>query len=263
MNIEYKNKKLSLVGTGIKTLSHLTKEAEAHIKQADIVLSLVNEPVMMEWIEKYSKKNINLDKIYFNSKERKDSYSNITEFILKALNEYDFVCTVFYGHPTVFASPGVEAIKKADDLGVETFILPGISAEDCMFADLKINPGDCGCFSVEAMDLILYNRNFDKNSHLIIWQVAMIGNIGHSKGVNKEAVKILNEHLLDIYPKNHSVYLYEASIYPGMRCRTLKVELVNLSLQEFTTITSLYIPPLDKSLIQPEILKRIKDCSTN
>jgi len=260
MSIAYKNKQLSLVGTGIKTLSHLTKEAEAHIKQADIVLSLVNEPVMMEWIGKYSKKNINLDKIYFDSKERKDSYTNITEYILKILKDYSFVCVVFYGHPTVFASPGLDAINKAGALGVNTFILPAMSAEDCMFADLKINPGDCGCFSVEATDLVLHDRAFDRNSHLIIWQVAMIGNFGHLKKVNQKAINFLKHQLLDRYPEGHEIYLYEASIYPGMSSRILKVILADLDKQKFTTITSLYIPPLGKSTPKLKVLEIFKEC---
>jgi len=259
--LNYSQKRLSLVGTGIKTISHLTKESEAHIKQADIVLSLVNEPVMMEWIEKYSKKNINLDKVYFGHQKRREAYSEITDYIINKLSEHDFICIVFYGHPTVFSSPGLDAIKRAEKLGVNTSVLSAISAEDCLFSDLKINPGDCGCFSVEATDLILFNRRFDSNSHLIIWQVGMIGNYGHEKPVNTELVDILRDHLLLFYPENHPVYLYEASLYPGMESNITKADVGQLSEQKYTTITSLYIPPLDKGVVDNAVLKRIKDAS--
>ena len=260
MSIDYSKKTLSLVGTGIKTLSHLTKEAEAHIKQSDIVLSLVNEPVMMEWINKYSKKNISLDAVYFGSDKRSQAYEEITKFIINTLDDYEFVCVLFYGHPTVFASPGINAIKMADGLGVNTVVLPAMSAEDCMFADLKINPGDCGCFSVEATDLILRNRVFDVNSHLIVWQVAMIGNVEHSKAVNLKALSILKNYLLKKYPKDHVIYSYEASIYPGMKCNSSGFCLAELENQKYTTITSLYIPPLDKSRINQDVLKQIENC---
>lgn len=258
MGYNYKEKVLSLVGTGIKTLSHLTKESEAHIKQADLVIFLVNEPVMVEWIVKNSKKYNNLHDLYFASKDRDASYKEISKFILEQLKYYNFICIVFYGHPTVFATPGLNAIKQAELLGVRTFVLPAMSSQDCMFADLKINPGDCGCYSVEAMDLIFKSRRFDTGSHLLIWQPAIIGNYGHFKDVHNDAVCILKDYLLQYYPSDHFVYLYEASIYPGMDCNVVKFKLINLEKQELTTIMTLYIPPLIKKTSSNKFADKLK-----
>ena len=155
-----KNASLVVVGTGIKFLSHLTVEAKAYIQQSDIVLFLVNEPAMKEWILKNSKQAESLDFLYFKYSLRKECYQAIAEYILEALRKIQHVCVVFYGHPSVFVDPGIEAVKIALNEGFYSKILPGISAADCLYADLLIDPGTRGCHSFEATRLILipFNR---------------------------------------------------------------------------------------------------------
>jgi uncharacterized protein YabN with tetrapyrrole methylase and pyrophosphatase domain len=251
------NKQLSLVGCGIKIIAHLTKEAESHIKKAEMVLFLVNEPVMEEWINVHAKNTQNLAGLYFSQTNRSDSYRLITQEILLALECYEFVCVVFYGHPTVFALPGLDAIKQARNVGVQTKILPAISAEDCLFADLEIDPGDCGCYSVEATDLLVYQRSPIVSSHCIIWQIGMLGNLGHETILKIEAVKFFVEYLLDFYSDSHFVFLYEASFYPGIDCSIKKVMLGDLVGQSLSKIATLYIPPEQKNIADPLVLKKL------
>lgn len=235
----------------------MTKEAEAHIKKAELVLFLVNEPVMEEWIIVHAKNAQNLATIYFSQSNRADAYRLISEEILLSLERYDFVCVIFYGHPTVFAHPGLDAIKKAKQIGVETKVLPAVSAEDCLFADLEIDPGDCGCYSVEATDLLVYQRCPDISSHLIIWQIGMLGNLGHESIVKLEAMELFIKHLLDFYSGDHLVVLYEASFYPGIDCSIKKIMLKDLAGQRISRISTLYIPPWKKNKANLLVLKKL------
>jgi len=57
-------------------------------------------------------------------------------------------------------------------------MLPGISAEDCLFADLGIDPSFMGCQTVEATDLLLRNRPLITSGHVLIWQVGVVGDPG-------------------------------------------------------------------------------------
>jgi Tetrapyrrole (Corrin/Porphyrin) Methylases len=66
------------------------------------------------------------------------------------------VCAVFYGHPGVFCTPSHESIRIARKLGYRATMLPAISAEDCLFADLGVDPGKHGCQSFEATDFLVY-----------------------------------------------------------------------------------------------------------
>lgn len=249
------NKKLSLAGSGIKAISHITKETEAHIKSADLVLYLVNDPLMEKWLQTYARNARSLEQVYFDEEYRIDAYSKITDLILECLNEYAFVCVVIYGHPTIFAIPGLRAIKRAKEEGIQTTVLPGISAEDCLYADLMIDPGNCGCYSVEATDLLIFKRNIEVSSHLIIWQIGLIGNLGHERCINQKAIKRLIEYLSGFYPLGHNVILYEASLYPDMPPKIVICQLSAVSDKKLSSITTLYIPPLVENKADLEVLK--------
>lgn len=55
------------------------------------------------------------------------------------------VVGVFYGHPGVFVSPSHRAISIARFEGYEAKMLPAVSAEDSLYADLGIDPSRPGC----------------------------------------------------------------------------------------------------------------------
>ncbi len=207
---------LTLIGTGIKFLSHLTVEAEAHIKSAQKLLFLLNDPALQQWVLKQNPTAESLDFLYEKFEQRQDSYQAITHYILETLRKHQQLCVLMYGHPTVFAQPALNAIYQAKEQGYATLILPGISAEDCLFADLQINPGSSGCQSFETTDFLIHQRIFDPRSHLILWQVGIIGVLGHAKYIqNAEAAKILVRYLSKYYALDHEVVLYEAAQFLG------------------------------------------------
>ena len=85
---------LVVVGSGIKFMSHLTIEAQAHIKKADKILYLVNEPVMQNWLQENHKNAESLDPLYFSQQYRMDAYLQITQYIFSHLEKYNYVCVV-------------------------------------------------------------------------------------------------------------------------------------------------------------------------
>lgn len=113
---------------------------------------------MQDWIKKNNANAESLDEIYLSYFSRLHSYRAITAYILEQLRLLQHVCVVFYGHPTVFAKSALDAVIQSRSEGFYAQILPGISAEDCLFADLLINPGDCGCQSFEASDFLIHSR---------------------------------------------------------------------------------------------------------
>lgn len=254
MTIE--NASLVVVGTGIKFVSHLTTEAKAYIEQSDKVLYLVNEPAIKEWIRRNSKNSESLDEIYVKYPRRLDCYRAITEYILETLHTNIHLCVVLYGHPSVFAQPALNAIIQARKENYYAQILPGISAEDCLFADLLVDPGNVGCQSYEASDFLIHHRPFSTASHLILWQVGIIGVIGHPREHdNRKGAEILVKALAEHYPMDHVVTLYEAAQYPRFDPRITTVTLSELSTAEFTAITTLYIPPSTKLKYDPKMLE--------
>lgn len=253
-----KNTSLTIVGSGIKFKSHLTTEAEAYIKQSDKVLFLVNEPAMQLWIKANNPNAESLDPLYTKHRLRIDCYQGITDYILKTLKEGLHLCVVLYGHPTVFAKPALDAAIQASEEGFDVRVLPGISAEDCLFADLMIDPGRYGCQSFETTDLLVHRRQFDPRSHLILWQVGIIGALDHPRSHdNTKGAQALVRYLSQHYALEHKVFLYEAAQYPHFMPKIEKLPLCDLPQVEISRIATLYVPPVAKAPVDNEALEEL------
>ena len=238
-----KNESLTLVGSGIKSLSHLTMEAKTYITQSEKVLYLVNEPLLQSWITENNTRAESLDNLYTKFPKRIDCYRAITDYILQTLRTKCHVCVVIYGHPCVFARPGLEAIKQAEKEGFDACILPGISADACLFADLKIDPGTHGVQSFEATDFLVHQRVVSITSNLLLWQVGALGHLGH--GDNQRYAKnlmVLQTYLLRFYPEKQPVYVYEAAQYPHATPVIQTYTLDTLHHANISRIATLYLP---------------------
>ena len=199
---------LTIVGCGIKFLSHLTIEAKAFIESADALLYLVNEPAMRQWLLTIQPSAISLDSAYTQHTLRQNIYKAITQNILNSLVKQKHICVVLEGHPTVFAQPALAAAKQAKQMGYHVTILPGISAEDYLFAELQIDPGSVGCQSYEATDLLIHRRALDGCSHVILWQVGVIGLLEHQPfHKHQKGTQILVDYLSKFYSREHKVTL--------------------------------------------------------
>lgn len=249
---------LVVVGSGIKFMSHLTTEAKAYITQSEKVLYLVNEPAMKEWIQRNNPHAESLDPIYTKFPLRLDCYEAITDYIVAAVRQEQHVCVVLYGHPAVFAQPALDAVRKARLEGYYAKILPGISAEDCLFADLLVDPGSVGCQSFETTDLLIHRRQIDPYSHLILWQIGVIGALGHPiNHDNNAGIKVLIDYLSALYSMEHPLTLYEAAQYPHFEPTITETSLRNLGDIKFSSISTLYIPPIGKAPVDRNIIEAL------
>lgn len=237
-------KQLIITGSGIKALSHITKETEIAIEQADYVLYLVNEPITAQWIENKSQQSESLDMLYFSEKHRADAYKKIIERVQFTLMLYQKICMVVYGHPLLLSNAVSGLIESIDPNHVQLIVLPALSAFDCLLADLAIDPIS-GCFSIDAGLFIHNNEPIYTRSHLILWQVGVVGD--HSTHFNNEAHEKLNflkERLIKLYNPNQTCIFYEASMYPHIAPKIIKTQLSEIDKHSISRLTTLYVPPL-------------------
>jgi hypothetical protein len=156
------------------------------------------------------------------------------------------VCTAFYGHPGAVVYPGHEAIRIARKEGHRAKMLPGISAQDCLIADVGIDLA-YGSQSFEATDFLLRKRNIDTSSSLVLWQIVSIGVSTFERKQecwNPKGFRVLVDVLMKMYGPRHEVVLYEASIYPTCDPVIQRVFLKNLPDCRVTPASMLYVPPL-------------------
>lgn len=166
---------LTVVGTGIR-LSQMSMESRVAIESAGKVLYNVADAVTELGIKKLNPTAESLQPFYGPQKHRLLSYLEMVERILSFVREGLEVCAAFYGHPGVFVYPSHEAVRRAREEGFTARMLPAVSSEDCLFADLGVDPAESGCQSFEATDFLIRRRKFDPHSPLILWQIGCIGN---------------------------------------------------------------------------------------
>src|ERR1017187_6796843 len=112
MGIEDEAGSLTLVGTGIKAVCHVTQEAEAHIKRANKLYYLVADTVTEHWLKSANPNAESLYGLYGPDKDRSETYAEIANLLVLEVVGGARVCCAFYGHPSVFASPGREAVRQ-------------------------------------------------------------------------------------------------------------------------------------------------------
>lgn len=206
---------LTVVGSGIQALGQMTGEARQCIESADQVLCAVSDPLALEWIARLNPATENLLRFYQEGENRWGAYRGMVRCIHDHVAAGRRVCTVFYGHPGVFVFPTHEAIRLLRREGYPAVMLPGISAEDCLLADLEIDPLQHGCQAFEATDFLLRLRRPDPASHLILWQVDAVGDNSYRRGGNEGGqVPLLLEHLGEFYDPGHAAVLYDAAVFP-------------------------------------------------
>jgi diphthamide biosynthesis methyltransferase len=135
---------LIVVGTGIRIIGQMTIESIAWIRMADKVFYLTYDPVAGEVIAGLNPNAESLAGFYVEGKLRRKSLREMVERVMECVHSGRRICLVFYGHPGVFCWVGHEAVRQARRAGYQARMLPGVSAEDCLFADLNLDPGTHG-----------------------------------------------------------------------------------------------------------------------
>lgn len=234
---------LTVVGTGIELAVHVTPQALAEIRRADDVPYLVADPATGAWLRSLTPNARSLSHLYRHSEDRSESYEAIVDELLSRVRAGLRVCAAFYGHPGVFVQPSHDAIRRARAEGFEARMLPAISAEDCLFADLGVDPGQTGCQSYEATDFVVYSRRVDPTAALVLWQVGGIGDPGYPPRATPERLQVLADVLLRSYRPDHEVVLYEASPYRVCSPVVRRLPLAKLPAASVPILATLYVPP--------------------
>ena len=248
---------LTIVGTGIELGSHITRAAQIEIESADVVLTLVAEPAMQAYVQGLNRNVRSLHGLYELGDDRTTAYERMADEILAEVRNGRRVCVALYGHPGVFVTPSHEAMRRARAEGFRARMLPGISAEDCLFADLGIDPSASGCQSFEATDFLLHGRVFDPTSALVVWQIGTVGSVAAATEKQPTGLPILVEVLLEHYPADHEVVVYEASPYPGFQPLADRLPLRELTAERVTALATLYVPPLEPRPVDVTMLERL------
>jgi uncharacterized protein YabN with tetrapyrrole methylase and pyrophosphatase domain len=249
---------LTVVGTGIQLASQVTPQARAAIEGADEVLYLVADPLTAVWIERLNPNARSLDAHYQAGRDRAETYDAMVEEILAGVRAGRRVCVAFYGHPGVFVDPGHEAVGRARDEGFRARMLPAVSAEDCLVADLGLDPGELGCQSYEATAFLVYRYRIEPSALLVLWQIGFLGQVATMADPAPLPLDVLVERLAEHYPVEHEVIVYEAAVYPILEPHVQRLPLAALPAAEVPPMATLVVPPGARARADEAMINRLE-----
>lgn len=249
---------LVCVGIGMTLGSHLTALARDHIRSADVVFTGLSDGIIELWIARMNPDVRSLQSLYREGKSRLETYHEMVETLLTEVRAGKRVCAAFYGHPGVFAWPTHKAIQIARSEGYSARMEPGISAADCMYADLGFDPGKYGCQHYEASQFMFNRRRVDTGAYLILWQVGLSGDQSLARfSTGAEYRQVLVDVLSRDYPLDHEVILYQAATLPTFRPKIIPVRLADLPNTEADMHSTLVIPPAQPLQPDHEVRERL------
>lgn len=235
---------LACVGLGMMLGAHISPRSRSHIEQADVVFAAVSDPLVELWLQQMHADVRSLQPYYAEGKSRQDTYREMVEAMLAEVRAGKTVCGAFYGHPGVFALAPHRAVEQARQEGFQAHMEPGISAEDCLYADLGIDPGTVGCQHYEASQLMFYQRRIDPSAYLVLWQAGIAGDRSFRRFATPAAYRELLVDLLAAdYPLDHPCTIYEAATLPIQAPRIEAIALRDLARAELRLQSTLVLPP--------------------
>lgn len=249
---------LACVGLGMMLGAHLSPRSRSHIEQADVVFAAVSDPLVELWLQQMHPDVRSLQPYYAEGKSRQDTYREMVDAMLAEVRAGKTVCGAFYGHPGVFALAPHRAIERARQEGFEALMEPGISAEDCLYSDLGIDPGTVGCQHYEASQLMFYKRRIDPSAYLVLWQAGIAGDRSFRRFATPAAYRqLLVDLLSEDYPLDHPCTVYEAATLPIQAPRRETFPLHALPEVAMGVQSTLVLPPSQQMTPHADMLARI------
>jgi hypothetical protein len=202
---------------------------------------------------------VSLHDCYSEGRGGKEACDEMIRRILHPLNDGARVCAAFYGHPSIFVAPAREAVKQARVLGHSARLLPAISALDCLYADLGIDPGVRGMQIFESTDFVVNRRTPDLATPLVILQAGAAGVTLYTEETVAEPGRVaaLARSLGQFYEPPHQVVIYEAAPLPIVDTRAEWIPLSALASATLSVYSTLYVPAAKKPASDPLALARL------
>ncbi len=249
---------LVCVGVGMTLGSHITPLARSYIENSDVVFAGMSDGIFELWLARMNPDVRSLQPLYQEGKSRMETYRQMVDAMLAEVRAGKRVCGAFYGHPGVFAWPTHKAIEIARKEGYCAHMEPGVSAEDCLYADLGIDPGKYGCQHYEASQFMFNRRRIDTSAYLVLWQVGVAGDQSLARFATGAAYRqVLVDVLARDYDTGHEAIIYRAATLTIDRPRIERIALGELPGVDIDLHATLVIPPATALQPDRQILARL------
>ena len=252
--------KLTLVGTGYRVGGQVTTETRVTMETADVLIYLVTDPATSAWLRSLNARASSLHDSYREGEDGAVAARRMAERMVAPLREGHTVCAAFSGHPAVLVHAARLAAEQARAEGFAVTMLPAISCEDCLIAELGVDPAVPGRVLFDATDFLLRPRDFDATAALVLLQAGAVGlrDFRSGREPNRDGLRLLAEALRRWYPAEHPVVLYEAGTLPPFEPTITRLPLAGLGEAPASVVSTLYVTPLPLAPIDAERQRRLR-----
>jgi hypothetical protein len=253
---------ISIVGLGVLNIDQITYETERAIRASNEVLYVDSGVATRAFLQKLCPKVTSLyEESYSESACRLGSYDHMAVAVVDAALDHPPVTFAMMGHPIVGAEAPFLIHEMAHLLGLDVVTLPGISAMDCMFAELMIDPCMDGLQMYEATDLLLRRHPLLPEVPALIWQIGVVETRLHTLRRSKPArFERFLAYAMQFYAPDHQVIASFASQHPLMRSQNLQFPIAEIGhyAEQLHAGFTLYIPAVRQGqIVDHDLLSRI------
>ena len=221
------------------------------------MLHVVTDPVATIQLESLNRSARSLTSLYRAGVPRRRIYEEMVDEILGPVRDGKRVCAVFYGHPGVYVEPSHEAVRRArrrDSRLVCSRPSPPRTASSPIWASTRANTaGRAGRRPASSSTASVPTPT----AGLVLWQVDGIGKLDWNLDPDPRGLPALAEVLGELYPLEHELVFYRASIYPIAPGEAVRMPLRELATLDSPPAPTLYVPPLPSRPIDPAMAARI------
>lgn len=234
--------RLTVVGTGIGFRRQLIPAAESAIREADKVLYQLGDPLTARWLQQLQPNAESLAEPTTSEPIlSSEVYEAMAEQVFATVFDSQNVCFVTYGHPGLYQHAAHRSIELVRGAGMVATMLPGISALDCLIADLDIEIG-AGCQILDATSLVVQRKILDPTSALVLFQAGIFGNPYYG-AKHPVALQLLGDRLRNTWGPDQQAIFYEAPMTPNSEPIVDRVPLSELEVMPMTERTLMYVAP--------------------
>ncbi|MFW2335979.1 SAM-dependent methyltransferase [Ilumatobacter sp.] len=235
--------RLTVVGTGIGFRRQIIPAAETAIRQADLVFHQVGDQLTVQWLHQL---NANVQSLSRPASAEPvlsmDVYEAMAHRVADAVAAGQRTCFVSYGHPGVYQHAAHRSIELTRARGFAATMIPGISALDCLIADLGVEIA-LGCQLLDATMMVLHDKVVDPTSALVLFQIGIFGD-PHYRASRPVGLHVLRDRLSEIWGPEHEILLYEAPMLPIWDAGAERTTIADMATAPMSERTLAYVPPL-------------------
>jgi hypothetical protein len=214
---------LVIVDTGVVAVNHVTVEGYLWIQQCDRVLFLGADPVVEHWLLTLNKNVESLNGL--------ETADEIVERMLDHIRAGLAICLAYHGRSALNAQVVREAIALSRAEKFRSAIVPGVSALDCLFSDLGVDPLRNGCQIFGAEHLLEHRRLPDPSAALIV-----------SLSDDTACAELL-DLLRTEYGAEHEAIIYEPARYAVLEPVIRRTVIGSIGKGDLAGFSNLYIAP--------------------